>query len=276
MTQAQFILNGKTTDSISLLDRGLHYGDGLFETIAYDSGKLWLWPQHIQRLQTGAERLGLGKIPEQQWLDDIKLLNFEQPRAVIKLIHTRGTGGRGYYASESTPSRIVAAYPWPAYPQSNQQGVSIRICQTPVSVNTALAGLKHMNRLDNVLARNEWDEPAIAEGLMLDDRGMIIEGTMSNVFGVKADVLFTPDLRRAGVAGVVRDEIISLAQQQGMEIRCMDISQPQLLQMDELFICNSVIGIWPVIQLDAQQWSIGPITKTITEMLTQEIHRNAT
>ena len=273
---AQMIINGQLSDRLSAQDRGFQYGDGLFETIAYDSGKLLLWSRHIQRLQAAAERLGLGAIAEQQWLDDIKHLSVEQPRAVIKLIHTRGTGGRGYYAGELSPTRIVAAYPWPDYPSSSDRGVSVRFCQTPVSVNTSLAGMKHLNRLDNVLARNEWTDPGIAEGLMQDDRGMIIEGTMSNIFGVKANVLFTPDLSRAGVAGVMRDEILRQVRQQGMEIRCMDINQQQLLEMDELFICNSVIGVWPVIQLEEHEWSKGPITKKITEMLTREIRRNAT
>ncbi|MCW8955763.1 MAG: aminodeoxychorismate lyase [Gammaproteobacteria bacterium] len=273
---SQFILNGKAADSISLMDRGLHYGDGLFETIACDSGKLLLWPQHLQRLQAGAERLALPLIPEQQWLDDVRQLSFEQPQAVVKLIQTRGIGGRGYYAGKLTPTWIAAAYPWPAYPQSNAQGVRLRFCQTPVSVNAALAGLKHLNRLDNVLARNEWDDPAIAEGLMLDDRGMVIEGTMSNVFGVKAGVLYTPDVKRAGVAGVVRDEILDLARHQGLDARRMDISQHVLLAMDELFISNSVIGIWPVIQLDAHRWPQGPVTQMLKEILIREMFSNAT
>lgn len=272
----QFMVNGNNGDSISLQDRGLHYGDGLFETIAYDSGKLLLWSQHMQRLQAGSERLGLPVIPEQQWLDDIQQLSFEQPRAVIKIIQTRGPGGRGYYATELTPTRIVSLYPWPSYPESNGQGVKLRFCETNVSVNSTLAGLKHLNRLDNVLARNEWHDPAIAEGLMLDGIGMVIEGTMSNVFGIKDNVLYTPDLTRAGVAGVVRDEILQLAGKQGMDIRCMDISQQQLLDMDELFISNSVIGIWPVIQLDNHRWTKGPVTNKITEMLTREIYLNAT
>lgn len=272
---SRFIINGKPGDSVSLMDRGLHYGDGLFETIACDDGKLWLWSQHMQRLQAGAQRLGLPRISEQQWLDDIRQLSIEQPRSVIKLIQTRGAGGRGYYAGELTPTRITACYNWPAYSESNGQGVRLRFCQTPVSVNTRLAGLKHLNRLDNVLARNEWQDPTIAEGLMLDDRGMVIEGTMSNVFGIKDGVLYTPDLTRAGVAGVVRGEILRLARQQGMETRCMDIGQPQLLAMDELFICNSVIGIWPVIQLDTQRWTPGPETKNFITMLTREMYSNA-
>lgn len=271
-----FIINGRSEDNISPMDRGLHYGDGLFETIAYDSGNLLLWPQHLQRLHKGAERLGLSLISEQQWLDDIGQLSFEQPQAVVKLIQTRGVGGRGYYAGSLSSTRIVARYDWPTYPASNGQGVKVRFCQTPVSVNPALAGLKHLNRLDNVLARNEWDDPGIGEGLMLDDRGMVIEGTMSNIFGLKDEVLYTPCLKRAGVKGVVRHEILHLARQQGMDTRCMDISQPQLLAMDELFICNSIIGIWPIIELDTHQWAPGPVTKKFIKILTGEMSGHAT
>lgn len=241
------LINGQAASQIDVRDRGFQYGDGVFETIACKNGQLQFWQAHMQRMHDACERLNLPVIAAQQWLDDIAML---QPRgdAVIKLTLSRGVCGRGYAYSDSEqqPLRVCALYPWPDYPQQNQQGISAMICKTPVSINTALAGIKHLNRLDNVLARNEWRDPHIAEGLMLDHQQHVIEGTMSNVFCVLDDQLYTPSLEQCGVRGVIRDQIIQLARSQGVTLNEIDISQQNFLQMDEIFVSNSLIGIWPV------------------------------
>ena len=125
-------------------------------------------------------------------------------------------------------------------------GITATICETPVSMNTALAGMKHLNRLDNVLARNEWNDSAVAEGFMFDNQGHIIEGTMSNVFCVLGTELYSPLLEQCGVAGVMRQKVIDIAGTLNIPVNIVDISKDNFLQMDAVFITNSLIGIWPV------------------------------
>lgn len=245
----QILINGQPATKIEVTDRGFQYGDGLFETVAYKNGELQLWKQHLQRLLNGCQRLGLPLVAESVWRDDIDQLGLTGD-AVIKLTLSRGSSGRGYaYAEEDTSTRVTAVYPVPDYPQSFQQGVVVRVCDTPVSINTALAGIKHLNRLDNVLARNEWSDSSIAEGLMLDHHQHVIEGTMSNVFCLLDDELYTPVLERSGVAGVMRGQVIELAEQSGITVNIIEISKQNFFNMDAVFLSNSLIGIWPVIKV---------------------------
>jgi len=270
------LINGQAASQIDVRDRGFQYGDGVFETIACKNGQLEFWQAHMQRLADACERLNLPAVPAQQWLDDIVALQ-PQGEAVIKLILTRGVSGRGYAYSDSEqqPLRVCALYPWPDYPQQNQQGINAIICKTPVSMNAALAGIKHLNRLDNVLARNEWRDPHIAEGLMLDHQQHVIEGTMSNVFCVLDDQLYTPSLDRCGVRGVMREQIIQLAQSQGITLNEIDISRQNFLQMDEIFVSNSLIGIWPVTSIVDQperQYSTSMAQQLQQQLQTLDAH----
>jgi len=245
----KILVNGHEKSSVDARDRGLQYGDGIFETIAYKNGQLQLWNEHMQRMQHSAERLSLSQVDEALWLDDIKKLNLSND-AVIKLTLTRGVSGRGYaYGNNDVTCRISAVYSWPEYTESNSLGVTACLCETPVSVNSALAGIKHLNRLDNVLARNEWSDSHIAEGFMLDHSLHIIEGTMSNVFCVLDDEIYTPSLENSGVAGVMRQHVMNLADINNIPVNVIDISEQNFLQMDSIFITNSLIGIWPVTKI---------------------------
>ncbi len=240
------LVNGVEESRIDVRDRGFQYGDGLFETIAYKNNKLQLWDEHMQRLRSGCERLSLDCIDESLWLDDIEKCQLSHD-GVIKLSLSRGVSGRGYaYTEGDSVTRVTASFMMPDYPERNQQGIIARICKTPVSINTVLAGIKHLNRLDNVLARNEWQGNEIAEGFMLDHQGHVIEGTMSNVFCIMGDELYTPSLALCGVAGVMRQQVIELATKLKIPVNIVDISEQNFLQMDALFITNSLIGIWPV------------------------------
>lgn len=270
----QVLINGQWHSQIEQTDRGFQYGDGLFETMAYRNGQILFWREHLQRLNYGCERLDLPAVSEQQWLDDLKQLKsrLNTPQAVIKLILTRGSSGRGYnYLKQAiTATRVVAQYPWPQYPESFSHGVRLRLCKTPVSVNTALAGIKHLNRLDNVLARHEWQDPDIAEGIMLDDAQNVIEGTMSNIFMVKNNILLTPSLTRAGVEGIIRNKIINLARQNSIEVQESLISHEDLLSMDEVFITNSLIGVWPVNQIENSTFDQHVLSQKFSELLKQD------
>ena len=126
-----------------------------------------------------------------------------------------------------------------------------------------LAGLKHLNRLEQVLARAEWQDTAYAEGLLCDTSGRVIEGVFSNLFLIKDGELITPDLSRCGVAGVMRAEILQQAQSLGISQTVRDVSYAELVAADEVFVCNSLYGIWPVCALATHDWPVGPLTRKL-------------
>ncbi len=244
------LINGIENTCIDVRDRGFQYGDGLFETIAYKNSGLQLWDEHMQRLREGCDRLSLASVDEACWLEDIVKLQL-QGDAVIKLSISRGVTGRGYAYNKAdnqvdNVTRVTAACAWPIYTAARAQGITAIFCKTPISVNPSLAGIKHLNRLDNVLARNEWHSSDIAEGFMLDNHQHVIEGTMSNVFCVLGAQLYTPSLASCGVQGVMRQRVIARARTLGIAVNIGEISKQDFLQMDSVFVTNSVIGLWPV------------------------------
>ncbi|HVA54483.1 MAG TPA: aminodeoxychorismate lyase [Gammaproteobacteria bacterium] len=258
-------INGEPGDSIPVADRGLHYGDGLFETLAVKSGHIGLLDYHMERLHEGCRRLHL-RLPAESVLRTELMSAASCPAtAVLKLIVTRGTAGRGYqFTGDLQVNRILTRYAWPDYPaEFSNQGIHLRICDTHLGHNKRLAGIKHLNRLEQVLARAEWSEiDQIQEGLMLDEEGSVIEGTMSNVFAwLDHGVLATPDLRLCGVAGVMRRHLLEMAKQAGVALRVASLALTELMQAQEIFVCNSLIGVWPVASIGHWKYSIGSMTR---------------
>lgn len=261
------LINGEPLDFIPATDRGLHYGDGLFETLAVRNGRAQLWEEHMGRLLHGCSRLGI-PLPDVALLaaETAKVCEGEQ-HAVVKIIITRGSGGRGYRPpAQPVPQRLLMRFPWPDYPDVTS-GVTLRLCTTSLSCNPALAGIKHLNRLEQVLARSEWSDDSVAEGLMLDCEGYVIEGTMTNLFAVRGGVLLTPDLERCGVAGVMRRQVLSLAKGLGFACDVVRLRAEELYAMDELFVSNSLIGIWPVSRLEQACYGVGPVTRGLMSAL---------
>ena len=258
------LVNGLAADRISTLDRSVQYGDGLFETVAVCAGRPLLWGRHVERLRSGCLRLGMEAPGEAELLADIECLCRGSGRTVIKIIVTRGCAGRGYAPPRpASPTRIVIAWPWPDYPAHNaHRGVAVRWCHTPASVNPAMAGIKHLNRLEQVLARAEWDRE-YAEGLMCDPDGFVVEGTMSNLFAVSGGTLMTPDLSCSGIAGVMRAEVIAAARRLGLCCEEVRITAAGLEGMDEIFLTNSIIGLWPVTTLATRGYAIGQVTQAV-------------
>jgi 4-amino-4-deoxychorismate lyase len=247
------VINGEAGDAIAVRDRGLQYGDGVFETVAIVDGEPQHFDRHLRRLRRGCERLGFEPPSAPQIFDDLLRLPLGEERAVLKLIVTRGSGGRGYRPPiQPTPTRILTLWPWPEYPAGcAEEGVTVRVCDTVLGSNPRLAGLKHLNRLEQVLARSEWDDPEIMEGLMLDGSGNIIEGTMSNVFLLLDGELQTPSLEQAGVAGIMRDIVIEHCASIGSPVVERRISMDELGRAEEIILTNSLIGLWPVRELRA-------------------------
>lgn len=261
------LVDGVVQSQVDATDRGLHYGDGLFETLAVFEGKIRCWADHWRRLSEGCRRLGL-HCPEQDLLErEAFELSEAAPRKVVKILLTRGSGPRGYRISKrGATRRILTASDWPDYPpQYAQEGVRVRLCQTRLGHNPALAGLKHCNRLEQVLARQEWQDEA-EEGLMLDVDGNVIEGTMSNVFLVFNDALITPDVNRCGVAGVTRQRIIDRSSDLGIPVEVAKITLEHLHDAQALFLCNTLIGLWPVRFFDGRNYPLSgllPALRTI-------------
>jgi 4-amino-4-deoxychorismate lyase len=203
------VINGRATDCLSSLDRGLSYGDGVFETIAVEDGRPRFWLRHLARLHAGCARLVIPYPEEKRLLEE----SWRAQGMGVKII---------VLAARTAPAHrwIVQLHPWPDYPETcREAGVRVRLCRQRLGQNPALAGIKHLNRLEQVIARGEWDDPGIREGLLLDGDERLVEGTMSNLFLVRDRVLMTPELVRCGVAGILRTVVMEQAARVPMQVQ---------------------------------------------------------
>lgn len=239
-------------------DRGAAYGDGLFETVLLREGQPQLWEAHMARLARGCEVLAI-PLPARAAL--------ERPLAaagpglqVVKLMLSRGSGGRGYQLPADPEPRLRwRLSPFAPTREHWTSGVHIRHCAFRLGIQPALAGLKHLNRLENVLARAEWSAPDVAEGLLCDVEGRLVEATCMNLFWQRHGRLETPRLARCGVAGTLRDAL-----RQRVALHEVDKGPEVLEEAEAVWLGNSVQGLWPVARLDDAQgrelmrWEIGP------------------
>lgn len=259
-------VDGFASDSVPLSDRGLNYGDGLFETMRIEDGSVPLLERHLSRLRSGCARLAI-PLPQPQALRrELSAACAGLEAGILKLVVSRGSGGRGYAPPEDPRCRrIISTHPLPEYPRSRyRDGVSVRLCTTRLGTNPATAGLKHLGRLDQVLASME--PPAgTAEGLMCDASGQVIEGIRSNLFLVRDGRLLTPDLAQCGVAGVMRGLVLDLAPSLDLEPVIKSISTDDLGRCDEMFMSSSIFGIWPVREVRALTGFeiVGPATRRL-------------
>ncbi|SDL71519.1 4-amino-4-deoxychorismate lyase [Modicisalibacter muralis] len=225
-------------------DRGFAYGDGLFETVLVRDGEPLLWEAHMERLARGCVRLGFVG-PERAMLDTLPA-QAGQGLHVLKLVVTRGRGGRGYLPpADPQPSLRWQFSAFAPHQERWREGIRVRLCRLRLAIQPCLAGLKHLNRLENVLARQEWNDPDIAEGLLCDSAGRLVEATCMNLFWQRDGRWETPRLDACGVAGTLRAAL--LAERPIAEV-AMDTDE--LAGVDALWLGNSVQGVWPVARLD--------------------------
>ena len=244
------LVNGQTCEHIAVDDRGLAYGDGLFETIRVHRQQLLFGDAHLARLARGAAILG---IPCE--LDSIRLwldtaLASEPSDGVLKLVLTRGSGGRGYRPADTPQPRcVISRHPLPALPQQLlEQGGGGFVCRQRLAHQPSLAGIKHLNRLEQVLASREFaDHHAVFEGLMADHGDCLVEGTRSNVFVSLDGRWLTPELSRCGILGVMRAYLL---ERFAGRLQVADIPLKDLSRADEVFVANSVFGVVPLTRLD--------------------------
>ncbi len=257
------LIDGEPATGLPLDDRGLAYGDGLFETILVHAGRAVWWPEHLQRLHGGAGRLGIIPPANALWDADLTRLLGSSPQTgqlIVKLILTRGGGARGYgLAAGQAPRRIALRLPAPRLDSRwRSEGIRVRWCETRLAMQPRLAGIKHLNRLEQVLARADWDDEDVMEGLLRDTHGEVICATAANLFAVIGGRLLTPSLQHSGVAGTCRAHLLKECQ-----ALIASISPAQLLAAEELFVCSSVRGILPVAALGDHRWPVGPLTRQL-------------
>lgn len=263
-------------DLIDVNDRGLAYGDGIFETIAYVNGVLHNWPLHWQRINRGAERLSLiipdeeflvtcihDKIKQYTNLDDTNSDDQQQiKKQVIKIIISRGSGGRGYqFPQTAQSSLIINLHHWPdRCVDDYKTGINVKICQTCLAQQPALAGIKHLNRLEQVLARNELNDGHFHDGLLLactdnvsDMNAHVIEATSSNLFFVKNKQLFTPKIDTCGVQGTIRQEILQRSEKMAIKLEQGHYTLHDLIAASEIFLSNSIFGLVPVASISLNE-----------------------
>ena len=254
-------------DAVPVHDRGLAYGDGLFETMRAHRGAVPWWDAHWARLAHGAARL---RLP----LPDAALVRNEAGRlldggdGVLKLVVTRGAGGRGYAPlAAGVPTWILGRHPVPV--PAPGAGLALRWCETRLALQPALAGIKHCNRLEQVLARAEWPSPAdpggdADEGLMRSTDGDVVCATAANLFVLRDGRWTTPRLDRCGVAGVCRAWLLHATA--AIEAR---LAVHEVESAEALILCNAVRGILPVARLDTRTWPPHPQVAALRQRLAQ-------
>lgn len=258
-------VNGRPGRLIDVADRGFAYGDGLFETIAIRAGQARFLGMHLDRLLAGCSRLRIAA-PERTSLEsNLAAAAGGVRHGVLKVIVTRGPGPRGY----GPPAAPVTTVVWGAAdgPMLASLPIEIRWCETMTSVNPATAGCKSLCRLDQVLARAEWAQPEIAEGLMTTTDGHLIGGTASNVFLVAGVRILTPAVHRAGIAGVMRRVVLATAKSAGIDIVEGQLAPSEVGSAAEVFVTNALTGIRPVHRLGTRTWQTGPLTRQLQQLL---------
>ncbi len=245
-------INGIEQTELSARDRAVQFGDGCFTTAAVRDGKILLLNAHIERLQTGCERLLMSPPDMAQLAREMRVAAGGQAQAVLKVILTPGAGGRGYSRSGcTTPTRIVSLAPWPVhYATLQQQGAVLLTSPVRLARNPLLAGIKHLNRLEQVLIRQQLDGTAADEALVLDTAGMVVECCAANLFWRSGSTVYTPDLAQAGVNGIMRRYLMAQLAASGQACQVIEGSRKEVLSADEVVICNALMPVLPVRQID--------------------------
>ena len=244
-------------------DRGLAYGDGVFETMRAHGGAVHWWPAHWRRLERGAKALGFS-LPDQSRVRHEAEALLAGASGVLKLIVTRGAGGRGYAPPQpASPHWILSLHDAP--PAVPTDGLTLRWCETRLALQPALAGIKHCNRLEQVLARAEWRDAGIHEGLIRSSEGDVVSATAANLFVLHDDRWTTPAVDRCGIAGVCREWAVGALQAREARLAVTEVEAA-----DAVFLCNAARGILPVTRLGARLWRPHPQVAQLRRRLAAE------
>lgn len=259
-------VNGQACSNLSVMDRAFQYGDGFFTTMLVSQGKVYNWSGHWFRIEQSALRLGFPKLDETQTLEQLADILREQgsphhPLAV-KLTVSRGRGGIGYQPpSDPSINLVVQLSPHPLYVTSEEmvdlpEPLELKRCDSVCGINPQLAGLKHLNRLENVLARAELADTGFAEGVMLNANQEVVCATQSNLFLIQGKQVITPDLSQSGVAGTTRQGLRPLIKDLGLNWCERIVHLEDFAQADEVFLSNALRGIMPVAKFEEQVFAV--------------------
>jgi 4-amino-4-deoxychorismate lyase len=262
------LLNGVALDQPLAASRGLHYGDGVFRTLLKFDGQLVDFKLQILKLEHDARALGLDPPAAGLLRQEAEALSAGAAAAVLKILLLRAGTGRGYAPRGAATDRLLLRYPLPQYPASHwREGIRAFRCGLRLGRQPVLAGIKHLNRLEQVLATRDWPED-MDEGVLCDERGAPICGTRSNLFWVEGGVLHTPALDGCGVAGMMRDKVLAAAAALALTVRIETRPWTKLIDADEAFVSNSLIGLWPLRELEQRRWPApGPVTARLAAAL---------
>ena len=266
------LVNGVEGAGVSADDRGLQYGDGLFETMGVANGKVLRFDLHMARLAEGCHRLGM-PMPAADLIDaECARVLVGLGSAVVKLIVTRGPGPRGYGPPlEPKVTRIVNSTAAQVSEAEASRPIAVRVCETRLGRNPRLAGIKHLNRLEQVLAGAELREPLVDEGLMRSTDDRIVSATAANVFMVRKGRLLTPQISDCGVSGVMREIVLRTAARLGIDVEVADYTLADLERADELFLTNAVRGIRAVGMVEnVKTFAPGPVIPRLREVVEAE------
>ena len=262
------LIDGKKQSKASIFNRNTQFGDGLFETCLVENKKLLFWSNHFERMKLGCDRLKISMIDETLWLSDIKkafsLMKIDN--CIVKLVLSRGESLRGYsYKDNIRPIRITIVS---ELKKNNQdKGFSLEFCNSGYNSNPKLAGIKHCNRLEQVIARAGIK---VDDGIMLDENENVVSVTQGNIFCIQGNGLITPNLDKCGIEGTRRAVILKIAVDLGFDINIKNLSVAELLRSDEVFISNSIQGVGPVNQIEDFVYSKHKITEIISETLKEK------
>ncbi|ORT50333.1 4-amino-4-deoxychorismate lyase [Vibrio sp. qd031] len=255
-------INGVKQEHVPALDRSFQYGDGCFTTIQTQFGELRHWELHVERMQACLNTLGIATPPWRDIKHQLMDIALDDPIAGVKLLISRGSGGRGYASPHNAHSLIMSnhfAYPQ-HYPQWQTDGIKLGISRIKLGHNPLLAGHKHNNRLEQVLVKNDLDAQQVDDGVVLDINEHIVETSSANIFWRKGSTLYTPILDKAGVAGIIRRLIIQDAEPLGFKALLGRFDLVDLHDADEVFVSNALLGVAPVVQVGERRYPIGELT----------------
>lgn len=243
------IIKGRQGESVPASDRALHYGDGCFTTARVTAaGEVALLAAHLQRLQSDSQALS---IPFSQWQtleQDITETAKSNPDTVLKVLISRGSGGRGYgIEGADDPNWIVSIHPFPQhYADLRNQGIKVGISPVTLAEQPLLAGIKHLNRLEQVLSKIALQKTTWDDALICDNKGFLVEATAANLFWGENGQWFTPSLDKCGIEGVMRNHLLAVLRSRNSDVRIKSALPSTLSRCTDMFICNSLMGIVPV------------------------------
>ncbi|WP_086982964.1 aminodeoxychorismate lyase [Vibrio aphrogenes] len=268
-----FFVNGHRQEHISLQDRSFHYGDGCFTTILVKEGEPLYLEAHQQRLTQTCQRLAIS-LPAWQ----PKIVNWIKQAIIesgfasaqfsgIKVHISRGSGGRGYSAKGATQTQVtIQAFRYPEhYAQWQSEGIKVGVSLIGLGVNPLLAGLKHNNRLEQVLIKQDIEQQMVDDCIVLDCHGHIVEMCAANIFWIRQQRIFTPELKQSGVAGIQRQRVLQYAQQHSYPVEVGQFVLNDILTADEIFITNALHGVVPIVRINKTTFNVGPMTRMIQE-----------